>query len=138
MPTTCLPKRTIRLAPRDQSALRGTGPVKTVVLGLCNAATAAALKAALSPRGLTVVTAAGPEDARQRALGQRDTAVVIPVADQAHGGLLATAKIVTALPTCKVVLVAPQHDERVEAFAEFIDATVVFETDGLTAIVNAI
>jgi hypothetical protein len=45
-----------------------------------------------------------------------------------QAGLLATAKIITSLPNARIVLLAPQDDERVRQFAEFLDANIAFET----------
>jgi DNA-binding MurR/RpiR family transcriptional regulator len=109
-----------------------------VVLGLGSSPGTQALASALIARGLNVESVADAETARRLAVGRKDTAVVIPVAPQSQGGLLATAKIVTSLPTAKVILVTPLPDERVEAFAEFIDATLVVERDGWNTIVDAI
>ncbi|CAN5450601.1 hypothetical protein BH11PLA2_BH11PLA2_28560 [soil metagenome] len=138
MTKSSLPKRTVKLIARDAAAVRGYSTITRVVLGLGDHPSVIELRQLLQARGLTVETAANAEAARKLAVGSKITAVVIPVAEQACGGLLATAKIVTALPTAKIVLVSPLPDERVEQFAEFIDAAVVFESDGLAAIVNAI
>lgn len=106
---------------------RGYGKIERIVFGVSESPLTRSVAEALRLRGYQVEFVPGAEEARRRAVGRTDTAVVVSVIP--NSSLLSTAKIVTALPTAKVILLAPIEDERAEQFAEFIDASIAFETD---------
>jgi hypothetical protein len=110
--------------------VRGYGKIQRVLFGFKPTPQLQDIAEKLRARGYEVAFLPTAEHARRGAVGRTDTAIVVPLASEADGGFLTTAKIVTALPTAKVVLVSPFEDDRVRQFAEFIDANVTFESDG--------
>lgn len=116
--------------------VRGFETISRVLFGTTPTELVRTTAEMLRKRGYTVEFVAGSEAARRGAVGRTDTAVVVPV--QPDASLLLTAKIVTALPTAKVILLAPAEDERVEQFAEFVDANIAFETDGAEELLAAV
>jgi hypothetical protein len=113
-------------------------PLARVVIALDAGPDRDALAALFAGRGLKVEIVHHRDDVRRIAGHRTDTAVILPVAPQSEGGLLATAKVVNAMPTARVVLVTPLPDERVAAFAEFMDTAIVFTSDGLQAIADTV
>lgn len=112
--------------------------IRRVVFGTTPDAVTGRVADRLRIDGLEVLFARSAEAARRYALGRTDTAVVVPVAFDADGGLLATAKVVTALPRIKVVIWAPHDDERLHQFAELIGAVFVSEDGGADQLWSAI
>ena len=121
-----------------KQAPRGYGKITRVVFGVPENVTFTGVALDLAAAGLDVSFTASADNARKSAVGRTDTAVVVPVANEAEGDLLATAKIVTALPTAKIIFLAAQEDERVAQFAEFMDAKIVYAVDGPAPLVKAI
>ncbi len=118
--------------------LRGYSKISRVVFGVPQTAETLEVATTLTSAGYTVVYVNTAEQARLSAVGHTDTAVIVPVATEDEGGLLTTAKIVTALPTAKVILFTLIEDERVAQFAEFIDAKIAFASDGPAALLAAV
>lgn len=112
--------------------------IRRVVFGIPETPAVSEAACALGLAGLEVTFAESAEEARRLAIGHSETAVVVPLAKESEGGLLATAKLVNALPAAKVVLVAPQQDDRVALFADFIDAKVAWLTSGPSGLIAAI
>lgn len=112
--------------------------IRRVVFGIPETAAVSEAACALGLSGLEVTFAESAEEARRLAIGHPETAVVVPLAAESEGGLLATAKLVNALPAAKVVILAPQKDRRVALFADFIDAKVAWKTSGPSGLIAAI
>jgi hypothetical protein len=130
--------RKLRLEHINRDTAHGYEIIRRVVFGIKPNGFAKFAADRLRASGYEIAFAPSAEDARRSAVGRVDTAVVVPLATEAEGGFLTMAKIVTALPTAKVILVAPAADERISQFAEFIDAKIAFETDGPEALFAAV
>jgi hypothetical protein len=106
-----------------------------VVIGLGESPFATKAAAQLRALGWEVTTAASGEEARRLAVRGKAHALVLGLC----GDLLATAKVVTALPKrTKVVLVGPTADPGQEQASTFLGAAFVAESDGVGGLVEAV
>lgn len=97
-------------------------PAPKLVIGLIRGELARGLELHFRGLGWRVCSADTGEEVREKALGGRATAVVLPVtAFTGESGFLTCAKLVRMLPKARVVLVGPDTEEN-ERFALFAGA----------------
>jgi DNA-binding NarL/FixJ family response regulator len=124
--------------PMNENRINTRVTVERVVFGMRPSISVAVAAESLRKSGIEVAFEANAEAARKRAHGHTNTVIVFEVAPEVEGGLLTTAKLITATPDACVVLTAPATDDHLIDFADFIDAGIAFETDGPEALVKAI
>jgi hypothetical protein len=71
-------------------------------------------------------------------LARRPSAVILPIETGWESGYLLAAKLRSAKPKLKVVLVTPTRHPEAERFARFVGAALVAETDGTNRLVRSV
>ena len=108
-----------------------------LVIGIGCSPLAMRVAARFRSEGWEVAITGTGEEARRLAVRGRASVLVLPVT---AGSLLATAKLVTALPRrTQVILVGPEGDADLERASLFLGAaTFVAETGGVDSLVEAV
>lgn len=107
-----------------------------IVLGLGSSKFASKVADEFRSKGWDVQTAEDGEDARRAAVRESANAVVVPFEPLDE---LATAKVISAVPTdSSVVLISSRDDQQAIRFASLIGVAMAVESAGVAGIVSAV